>query len=90
MRMPESFSRRQPTITNWQKLVRKQFSNSAIEHEISGKEAADTYKQLAGIYTKLGSQHEAATAYVEASKALTKMESEGAVTEIESDGEVGD
>lgn len=43
------------------------------------KEAADTYKQLAEIQIKLGSQHEAASAYVEASRALTKTESDDAV-----------
>ena len=54
------------------------FRSLTFSHAMDlGKKAADTYKQLAEVYTKLGSQHEAASAYVEASKALTKIQSEG-------------
>lgn len=42
-----------------------------------GREAGDTYNQLADIHIKLGSQHEAATAYVEGAKALLKLPSKG-------------
>lgn len=53
------------------------FLSSFFEISLLGKEAADTYKKLANVYIKVGSQHEAATAFVEASKALTKIQSEG-------------
>ena len=44
---------------------------------VAGKEAADVYKQLAGIHHKLGSGHEEASCWVEAAKALTKIPSDG-------------
>lgn len=43
----------------------------------TGREAGDTYDQLADLHVKLGSQHEAATSYVEAAKALMKLPSKG-------------
>lgn len=63
------------------KACRVPFSRCLVALTPTGKEAADTFKQLAEIYTKIGSQHEAATAYVEASKVLTRIQPEGQPTD---------